>query len=267
MAALLLCTENPAQRAKSPTAYLGFDRNEYPGDVNLAALRQTFAFTGYWLNAPPGGSQSTWSGKRRVLQEAGFGFAILFNGRVYRELKGLDAAATGGRDGLLAVAAAKREAFPERSVIFLDQEEGGRLLPEQKTYLYSWVDAVNAARYRPGVYCSGIDFVESDGAHIVTANDIRNNAHGRALTYWVSNDSCPPSPGCALRTAATPSDSGIAFAELWQFAQSPRRPDQTSKCARTYASDGNCYPPGLQDSGLHVDVSTATSPDPSRAQR
>ena len=41
--------ENTSQRA-----YLGFDRNEYPGDANLTALRRTLAFSGYWLHPPPG---------------------------------------------------------------------------------------------------------------------------------------------------------------------------------------------------------------------
>jgi hypothetical protein len=35
------------------STYLGFDRNDYPGDANLHVLRQTFSFTGYWLNNPP----------------------------------------------------------------------------------------------------------------------------------------------------------------------------------------------------------------------
>jgi len=40
--------------AEPTRAYLGFDRNQYPGDANLKALRQTFSYTGYWLNNPPG---------------------------------------------------------------------------------------------------------------------------------------------------------------------------------------------------------------------
>src|SRR6202030_2023987 len=35
-----------------PKAYLGFDRNLYPGDAAFPTLRQTFAFTSYWLNTP-----------------------------------------------------------------------------------------------------------------------------------------------------------------------------------------------------------------------
>ena len=42
------------QRSVKISAYLGFDRNAYPGDANLKALHQTFSYTGYWLNNPPG---------------------------------------------------------------------------------------------------------------------------------------------------------------------------------------------------------------------
>ena len=47
-------------------AYLGMDRNDYPGDANMVALRKTFAFTGYWLNNPPGANRNTWQGKRKT---------------------------------------------------------------------------------------------------------------------------------------------------------------------------------------------------------
>jgi hypothetical protein len=40
---LVLCSSALAQN------YLGFDRNDYPGDANLQSLRQTFSYTGYWL--------------------------------------------------------------------------------------------------------------------------------------------------------------------------------------------------------------------------
>jgi len=39
--------------------YLGFDRNTYPGDANLKALHETFSYTGYWLNHPPGEKTNT----------------------------------------------------------------------------------------------------------------------------------------------------------------------------------------------------------------
>ena len=113
--------------------YLGFDRNDYPGDVNLAALRQTFSYAGYWLNNPPGEKTNTWAGHRAAVEKAGFGFLVLFNGRLYAELK-TEAYATrlGQSDAKAAAAAARREGFPRATIIFLDQEQGGRMLPEQK---------------------------------------------------------------------------------------------------------------------------------------
>src|SRR6266576_2948146 len=39
----------PAERK----VYLGFDRNEYPGDAVLPVLRKTLSFSGHWLTAPP----------------------------------------------------------------------------------------------------------------------------------------------------------------------------------------------------------------------
>ena len=248
----------PSLAAQS--AYLGFDRNDYPGDASLPALRQTFAYTGYWLNAPPGATSNSWTGKRSALRSAGFGFLVLFNGRLYKDLK-RDPSALGQKDGLAAVEAAKREGFPSGTIIFLDIEEGGRMLPEQKTYIYRWVDEVTDRGFRAGVYCSGIPAKEGKSS-VVTAEDIRANAAGREITYWVTNDVCPPSPGCALSKPA-PSVSGVSFAEIWQFAQSPRRKDFARMC-RNYSPDGNCYPPGIAPSThLHVDVNTAKTPDPS----
>src|SRR3981081_341933 len=121
--------------------YTGFDRNDYPGDANLKILHRTFSYSGYWLNNPPGAKINSWTGKRKTLLDAGFGFLVLFNGRTYAEIKAAgDAAKVGRSDAAAAVAAARVEGFPFQTVIFLDQEQGGRLLPEQRSYLHAWVD-------------------------------------------------------------------------------------------------------------------------------
>jgi hypothetical protein len=255
--------------AQSPPAYLGFDRNNYPGDQNLKALRQTFAFAGYWLNRPPSARVNTWAGKRQKLQAAGFGFLVLFNGRLYADLKTVSrATALGKSDATAAVAAAHREWFPGDTIIFLDQEQGGRMLPEQKAYIYAWVDGVNAAGFRAGIYCSGIAAQEDHGITIITANDIRQNAGGRKIVYFVTDDACPPAPGCAFpKKPPSPAESGISFADDWQFAQSPRREDVSAGCPATHNADGNCYPPGVDPrQKLHVDVETGTSADPSQGK-
>jgi glycoside hydrolase-like protein len=269
--ALLVLSQSfgdPDPHRTSDLPFLGFDRNDYPGDASLAALRKTFSFTGYWLNNPPGAHNNSWRGKRQAVEAAGFGFAVLFNGRRYAELKPLArATALGKSDAVAAAAAARQEGFPTGTTIFLDQEEGGRLLPEQRAYLHAWVDAINSSGFQAGVYCSGIGFREASGAFVITADDIREHAAGRKITYWVTNDACPPSPGCVFpEIPPLPTESGVSFASLWQFAQSPRRKDFARDC-RNYNRDGNCYPPGVNPTqGLHVDVNTASSPDPSHGR-
>ncbi len=268
---VIVCLQTSLAVAQTPS-YLGFDRNAYPGDANLKALRQTFSYTGYWLNNPPGEKTNTWTGHRAAVESAGFGFLVLFNGRLYAELKSAElksvahATKLGASDAQAAAAAARREGFPARTVIFLDQEQGGRMLPEQKAYIYAWVDAVAAAGFRSGIYCSGI--AAKDDGNVVTAEDIRQNAGSRQIVYWAINDACPPSPGCAFPAnppahAPSPAQSGVGFAEVWQFAQSPRRKDVAASCSN-YSRDGECYAPGISlAQKLHVDVNTAASPDPS----
>jgi hypothetical protein len=255
-----------AQAAKpEQTSYLGFDRNDYPGDENLAVLRRSFAFAGYWLNVPPGGAINSWAGKRETVRDAGFGFLVLFNGRLDAELrKSKDAAGMGRSDAMAAIAAANEEGFPARTIIFLDVEEGGRMLPEQKAYIYAWVDGVNASGFRAGIYCSGIAAKEGGGVTVITAQNLQQNAGARSIVYWVANDACPPSPGCARpKTPPHPSQSGVAFADVWQTAQSPRRRDIAGGCRATYDRDDNCYAPGTRDRHLFLDIDVAGAQDPS----
>ena len=264
-AAAALCLSCATLQAQSGT-YLGFDRNDYPGDANLKILRQTFSYAGYWLNHPPGERTNTWAGHRAAVESTGFGFLVLFNGRLYAQLKTVANATRLGRsDAVSAAAAARREGFPRATIIFLDQEQGGRMLPEQKAYIYAWVDGVTAAGFRTGIYCSGIP--ATDDGNVITAEDIRQSSGKREIVYWAINDACPPAPGCAFpQRPPSPAESGVAFAEVWQFAQSPQRKDVAGRCTN-YSHDGNCYPPGTQAAqGLHIDVNTATSADPSHGR-
>jgi len=247
--------------------YLGFDRNEYPGDASLKSLRQTFAYTGYWLNNPPGEKSNSWAGHRAAVESSGFGFLVLFNGRLYAQLKSeSNAKRLGQSDAAKAVTSALHEGFSTKTIIFLDQEQGGRMLPEQKAYIFAWVDGVVAAGFRAGIYCSGQP--SPDEQHVVTAEDIRQSAGSREITYWAINDACPPSPGCNFpQHPPSPPQSGINFAEVWQFAQSPQRKDVAAHCTN-YNHDGNCYPPGTGPAqGLHIDVNSAISPDPSHGRK
>ena len=247
------------------SAYLGFDRNVYPGDDAMVILRKTFAFTSYWIGPPPGEKINTWSGKRELLRSQGFGFMVLFRGRETRELKtSAQAAQKSAQDATDAIANAQKEGFPAGTVIFLDIEEGGRLPATYHVYLRGWVDAVVKAGYRAGVYCSGIPDNEGKGVTIITSDDIRNNIGSRELVYWIFNDFCPPAPGCVAPKNPPPvSAGGVPYAQVWQFSQSPRRKERTARCLKTYAPDGNCYAPGDTNRDWFLDINSATSADPS----
>jgi Domain of unknown function (DUF1906) len=245
--------------------YLGFDLNTYPGDEALPILRKTFSFGGYWLSPPPGAKQNTWFGKRHLFLSQKFGFLLLYRGPQIRELKSsLQAGKRGTADAVNAAAAAKKEGFPSHAIIFLDIEEGGRLPAKYHAYLRAWADEVTRAGYRAGVYCSGMTVNEGTGVTIITADDIRHNLGKRELAYWVFNDACPPSPGCIVaHSPLAPSASGVPYAIVWQFAQSPRRKEFTARCAATYNADGNCYAPGDTAHAWFLDLNTASTADPS----
>jgi hypothetical protein len=57
------------------------------------------------------------------------------------------------------------------------------------------------------------------------------------------------------------SEAGEPDLIVWQYAQSPRRPENTKACAKTYAVDGNCYAPGFPT--IFIDLDAASSADPS----
>jgi hypothetical protein len=258
----------PAVPAASPQGYVGFDRNNYPGDSALPALRKNFSFAGYWLTNPPGEHRNGWVGKREILLQQGFGFLVLANGRFDKQIKtsGRKPEALGQQDAAAAVAAAIRERFPPHTILFLDQEEGGRLLPEQMAYLLAWTEAVANSGYRPGVYTSGQPVEDGPGVTITTAQDIREHVAARHLheiAMWVYQDACPPAPGCTVQPPRL-SGSGTPGAMVWQYAQSPRRRESTAACAKTYAADGNCYVG--EPKGLLLDLNVSASPDPSQGR-
>lgn len=241
--------------------YLGFDKNDYPGDNLLPTLHKTFAYTGYWLNNPPGMITDPWAGKRKTIRADGFGFLILYNGRLDTELKADNPAVLGESDANAAAASAEQEGFPPHAVVFLDQEEGGRLLPEQSAYIEAWFAQLATTGYQPGIYCSGIEVGEGKD-RISTAEDVARKFPGVKL--WVANDQCPPAPGCV--TQALDSSRGFPTAFVWQFAQSPRRPFAKA-CKQTYSSDNNCYAPNLKpSSNTFLDLDTSSSADPSRGR-
>ena len=106
-----------------------------------------------------------------------------------------------------AIAAAQREHFPTHTIIFLDQEEGGRLNDNQSTYLLAWTEAVARANYLPGVYASGQPVDDAPGKTITTIQNIRELVaaqHLHEIAFWVYQDACPPANGCTLNPHPSP---------------------------------------------------------------
>jgi hypothetical protein len=270
-----LLSAQPASSAAASTAhdaYVGFDINDYPGDKTLPALRRHFGFIGYWLNTPPGNKQNNWKGRREPLRQAGFGFLVLFNGRLEAQIgrakrqSGTSPTALGEKDAADAIAAAQREGFPTHTVIFLDQEEGGRLTDPQSGYLFGWTETVARSSYLPGVYASGQPVNDSPGKTITTIQYIREQVaakHLHPIAVWVYQDACPPANGCNLQPPPLGA-SGTPDVAAWQYAQSPRRKAITLACGKTYAPDGNCYAKDLPD--VPLDLTVASSSDPSHGR-
>lgn len=265
--------ESRVEAAKKPVGgvYVGFDRNDYPGDDTMGSMHKTFAFTGYWLTNPPGENANGWRGKRALLKAQGWGFLVLANGRFDKEIlkaqkAGTTPAALGRRDAAGAIQAAAAEGFPAHTIVFLDQEEGGRLLDEQAAYLLGWTEAVAGSAYVPGVYASGQPVADEPGTTIDTVRDIRERVkrgHLHQVAMFAAQDQCPPAPGCTLQ-AKPLAASGSMDLTAWQYSQSPRRPAITKSCAATYAADGNCYAPGFP--AVFLDMDAAASADPSHGR-
>jgi hypothetical protein len=244
--------------------YLGFDRNDYPGDAAIAQLRKEFSFAGYWLTPAPHAATSSWSGKRKLMAKQGWGFLLLARGRAVDSVRTVaESKLKGASDARSAARRALAEGFGRGAIIFLDVEDGGRLPAPFHAYLQAWADELIKLRYRPGVYCSGMPVDEGEGMSIVTAEDIRANEKPREFAFWVFNDACPPSPGCvSLENPPVPSVSGVKDATVWQFVRSPREKETAGKCAG-YAADGNCYAVADAAKKWHLDLNVAASANPS----
>jgi hypothetical protein len=212
-----------------------------------------------------------WVGKRGVLWQRGWGFLLLANGKLEAEILKAQKAGTapadlGKEDAAAAVAAAKSEGFPAGAIVFLDQEEGGRLTDVQAAYLLAWTEAVAGSSYKPGVYASGQRVQDGPGVMIDTVEDIRARVKKGSLhevAIFDAQDQCPPSNGCSVAPKPI-SAAGEPDLIAWQYSQSPRRPEITVSCAKTYASDGNCYAPGFGKVFLDMDVAKTGDPSGGR---
>jgi len=260
---LLMLPRAPETYGQTYGAYLGFDRNEYPGDEAMATLRKQFAFVGFWLSPPPGEKTNNWTGKRQNLATQGYGFVLLYLGRPEGSLKNAQAGSSAGEaDAKRAAEFAKKEGFGEGWTIFLDIEEGGRFNDAGHAYFRAWAESLTRERYRPGFYCSGMAIHEEGGTTIISADDIRAHLGKIDAAFWVVNDTCPPSPGCVNpKEVPVAAMSGVAYATVWQITRSPK--ESTAKHCGGYAKDKSCYAAIDTAKKWFLDLDVASSANPS----
>ncbi len=252
----------------SQRAYLGFDKNDYPGDDLLPALHRNFSWTGYWLNNPPGMKSNPWEGKRDFIRSAGFGFTILFNGRLDAQLK----------DKTPPLSAARTPLPPW-------QLQSARDSRPEPLFFSIRKRAVRYYLNRPGTSAPGSQASiahPTNQASTVPAFPSHPD-HRKFPPLRMSRPVFPlpnsgsgtiaarPRPAASSTILPTPlliqSTSGFASAMIWQYAQSPRRPEDTAACAQTYAADRGCYPPNLPHSPqTWIDLNVSDSPDPSHGR-
>lgn len=195
-----------------PSIFVGFDRSAYPTDAAMQNAYKgnggPFSWVGFYLAPAPQHADASWMGKKMFLQGIGYGFGVLYVGR---QLNSANLTAQqGALDGANAINLAKTAGFAGH-IIFLDVEAGaGAITPALLSYIDGWLDAVDTSgTHKPGVYCS----------YKTNADQIKNSRPNMGISFWVFRLSAP-SPGCTTDVGAlTPADSGVAYANVWQYAQ------------------------------------------------
>ena len=209
---------------------MGFDTHTYPGDRTMAAWKAApgapYRWVGYYLPAPCHKDRS-WSGKRQTLVDMGWGIAVVYVGqqtwgRTPRPSQKRLAALTkagktcnadfispqhGVAEADDAIAAAEREGFPERSIVYLDLERMEKMPVVMRDYYRAWSRRLlEDGRYRPGVY------VHAHNAQTVY-DDVKSEFVAAGVDeeprVWVAT-------GRGYEEGKAPQDVGFAFAGVWQ---------------------------------------------------
>jgi hypothetical protein len=235
----------------------GFDTRDYPGD---ATMRRWFAaspyrWVGYYLPAPCY-TGTTWTGRRQVLAEQGWGFAVLYVGE--QDWRAMQAApgdtipvaqpgarcatanltaANGAAHAAAAAAAAAADGFPAGTVVFLNVERMERVEPELAAYVRSWFAALlDGGRYVPGLYAHDLNAAQ---LYAILAEEFARRGRAERPRLWVARQA-------GFDIARSPVESGHGVATAWQGRFDVRE-----------TWDGIT---------LNIDVNVADSADPSRGR-
>ena len=207
----------------------GFDTRDYPGGAVMAAWLESspYRWVGYYLHAPCY-TGTSWTGRRRELEEMGWGVAVIFVGEQdWGEARGEPALADspgaaaprcttsnltaerGTADAAAAEGAAAGEGFPRGTAIFLDVERVDALSSELVAYVRSWAEGLlEGGRYLPGLYAHESN---AEPLYAVVAGAFARAGRTNAPRLWVASGR-----GFDLRKA--PVESGVPWASVWQGA-------------------------------------------------
>lgn len=194
------------------TGHAGFDASGYPNDEVMAELKRStnFEWCGFYLAPAPSHPDAGWMTKRALLLTQGWGLAPIFVGQQTTGPGSRVVTATRGtEDGTSAVQLMLHAGFPSGSFVYLDLENGPPFGTAQQGYVGAWVDAVIAAGFSAGVYCSFL----FAGAVAKLRPQARIWAfHVRTVAAHAVAGSSYPTPG--------PSTSGFSGASIWQHDDS-----------------------------------------------
>jgi hypothetical protein len=235
----------------------GFDTRDFPG---AATMQRWFAaspyrWVGYYLPSPCY-TGTTWSAQRSVLRQQGWGFALLYVGEqdweAMRAARGdtVPVAVEGARcttanltetNGAQhaqdAEAAARADAFPQNTVIFLNVERVERVSPALAAYVRSWTRTLlQRGEYVPGLYAHDLNAAE---LYALLAEEFVRAGRVERPRLWVARTA-------GFDLARSPAESGYAIAAVWQGVLDTRE-----------TWDGIT---------LNIDVNVADSADPSRGR-
>ena len=218
--------------------FAGFDRSDYPGKAAMDWLKANtnLKWCGFYLAPAPSHGPTSWMDADDADFD-GWGFAPIYVGRQItgpgaRLTDGLGQGASDGKNACDLMATA---GFDKGCVVFLDLENGPPMPTIQREYVGAWCDAVTAAGFVPGVYCS---FLFAAQVHAL-------RPAAKIWVYHVRTVSPHPIVGTVMPNP-DPATSGYPGASVWQHDDEARV---------------HCPPIGV----LACDLNSANSADPSVA--
>ena len=231
VAATVTGQKSPMADAQTNGKHMGFDTHTYPGDKTMQAWKSApgapYKWVGYYLPGPCHHDES-WSGKRQKLVDMGWGLAVVYVGQqtwgrtphtptprqVAQMMSAgktcnadLISAERGKADADDAIAAALKEEFPERSVVFLDIERMETMPQVMRDYYRAWARRLlEDGRFRPGAY---VHKFNAETIHTDLKAEFAAAGINEEPRLWVAS-------GRGFEEGKAPQDVGFAFAGVWQ---------------------------------------------------